>query len=319
MTATQKGSDRMATTSATAPMGGRSFLQVPLGKGNIWVPAWSRRASMAGLALRAPCRTAPLVMHYASWFTLAAFGPRVLGRHSVPWPPRPSPDTWMALCDQWRSVLGDFDGMAVYEHPQRSRPGYGVLLLDDDRPVAFVKVHRDPDRGARSQRLLEAFRRRPSKHFHVPAPLGHGDNGGWAWMAMVPIPSLPHRPASRAQIGAIVGDIQERLRPVLSSDGVPGHWTPMHGDLTPWNVRRVGLRALWLLDWDEAGWGPPGADSVYYAATSSMLSDRSTPRPSRDVEAINFWRERIERRAAGDFDRPYNVALAERLASMEAS
>ena len=93
----------------------------------------------------------------------------------------------------------------------------------------------------------------------------------------------------------------------------------MHGDLTPWNVRRMGFRALWVLDWDEAGWGPPGADAVYYAATMSMLTDRTPGRRRDDIEAVQFWRDKVERRATGDFDRPYNMALANRLASMDAS
>lgn len=299
-------------------MQGRAYLQVPLGRGNIWVPAWSRRASLAGLALRAPCRRAPLALHYASWLAVAALGPRVLGRRSAPWNPRPSPESWITLCDQWQAAFGQFDGMAVYEHPQRSRPGFGVLLLRKDRPLAFVKVHQDPERGQLSQRLLSEFARRPSRHFKVPAPLGHGATDDWAWLAMVPIPSRPHRPSGRAQLEPIVIDIQDRLRSVLDAEGVPDHWQPMHGDLTPWNVRRMGLRALWVLDWDEAGWGPPGADAVYYAATMSMLTDRRPSRRSDDAEAIQFWRERIERRATGDFDRPYNIGLADRLTSMDA-
>ena len=106
-----------------AVVAGRSFLQVPLGRGNIWVPAWSRRASLAGLALRAPCRRAPLAVHYASWFLVAVVGPRVLGRRSAPWTPRPGEESWLALCVQWRAAFGAFDGMAVYEHPQRLATG----------------------------------------------------------------------------------------------------------------------------------------------------------------------------------------------------
>ena len=79
-----------------------------------------------------------------------------------------------------------------------------------------------------------------------------------------------------------------------------------------------GFRSLWVLDWDEAGWGPPGADTVYYAATMSMLNGHTPAYRSEGAEAIEFWRERVERRATGDFDRPYNMALADRLASMGA-
>ena len=38
----------------------------------------------------------------------------------------------------------------------------------------------------------------------------------------------------------------------------------MHGDLVPWNLREDERGQLWLLDWEDAGWGPPFADVVRF-------------------------------------------------------
>jgi thiamine kinase-like enzyme len=115
----------------------------------------------------------------------------------------------------------------------------------------------------------------------------------------------------------MTADISDRLRSRLDRpDGVPAHWAPMHGDLAPWNLRRVGHRSLWLLDWDDAGWGPPGADAVYYEATASVVRRRRPVRGSAPAETLHFWAERVERRISGGIDRTYNIALLTQLAGM---
>jgi thiamine kinase-like enzyme len=37
----------------------------------------------------------------------------------------------------------------------------------------------------------------------------------------------------------------------------------VHGDLTPWNLRRTP-RGLVLFDWESTGWGEPGSDLALY-------------------------------------------------------
>jgi aminoglycoside phosphotransferase (APT) family kinase protein len=49
----------------------------------------------------------------------------------------------------------------------------------------------------------------------------------------------------------------------------------MHGDLVPWNLREDGRGQLWLLDWEDAGWGPPFADLVRFIVAYSSLNWRS--------------------------------------------
>jgi aminoglycoside phosphotransferase (APT) family kinase protein len=45
----------------------------------------------------------------------------------------------------------------------------------------------------------------------------------------------------------------------------------MHGDFVPWNLREDSQGQLWLLDWEDAGWGPPLADLVRYAVAYHSL------------------------------------------------
>lgn len=72
----------------------------------------------------------------------------------------------------------------------------------------------------------------------------------------------------------------------------------MHGDFTPWNLRRLANGDLALLDWEGAGWGPPGADEVLYRAAATAVLG-APPVRVEAPEAIRFWRERLERRLSG--------------------
>lgn len=292
------------------------FIRVPPRRRNIQVPVPSRRAALAGLALYAPCRFRTLVAHHAGWALVGVLGPRVLPASRGTWQPPMDADRWEAVCAGWRRALGSFDAVAVYERPQASRSGVSALLLDDGHPKAFVKLRQEAARLELSERVLTALTAAPSSHFHAPAPLAGGTEGGWEWLALSPMPLFPHRPPRHPPLGAIVEDLQDRLAPVLDGRGVPSHWRPMHGDLTPWNLRRVGPWALWLLDWEEVGWGPPRSDEVYYAATASvLLGSRARPQPA-DAEAVRFWRQRVGSRPSGDFDRVLNDALVGILADM---
>ena len=90
----------------------------------------------------------------------------------------------------------------------------------------------------------------------------------------------------------------------------------MHGDFTPWNLRQLESGELVLLDWEEAGWGPPGADAVLYRAAASALSQSYTA-PCSDGEAIQFWRARISKRDGDARDRRLDEGMLRALAEME--
>jgi aminoglycoside phosphotransferase (APT) family kinase protein len=87
----------------------------------------------------------------------------------------------------------------------------------------------------------------------------------------------------------------------------------MHGDFTPWNLRSSPGGQLTLVDWEEAGWGPPGADEVLYRAVSGALTRRPVTGLGGAVEAVDFWTERVADRlaAGGDEDRAFGQRLLE--------
>ena len=58
------------------------------------------------------------------------------------------------------------------------------------------------------------------------------------------------------------GSIQERLASADRPPGVPDHYVPIHGDITPVNVRMDTKGQVWLVDWDKVDWGPPLGDEL---------------------------------------------------------
>jgi thiamine kinase-like enzyme len=87
----------------------------------------------------------------------------------------------------------------------------------------------------------------------------------------------------------------------------------MHGDLTAWNLRRAG-GDLWLVDWEDAGFGPPGADDAYFRATRALV--RNTDPGTASGEVVEFWRARVAARSSTDADAATNRALLDLLAGM---
>jgi thiamine kinase-like enzyme len=110
-------------------------------------------------------------------------------------------------------------------------------------------------------------------------------------------------------LGAILDEVEAALGRLPKPDGVVAGWRPMHGDFAPWNLRQTGGGALFLIDWEAAGWGPPGADEVFYRATAAALAER-TSAVTGNPEAVRFWRERINQRPSNARDERLARALA---------
>ena len=89
----------------------------------------------------------------------------------------------------------------------------------------------------------------------------------------------------------------------------------MHGDFAPWNLRRLRDGSLALIDWEDAGFGPPGADEVFYRATSAALWGHR-PHRSEAREAVEFWRRRVQPQPATTREHRLAVALGEALSRM---
>ena len=268
------------------------YKDFPPGWGHLKVPLSSRDAALAALTLYAPCRPRAYLIQRAAWIAIKTAGPAALPGRATRWVPAVDPDVWQELSAFIRREVGAFDVVAGYERLQRSHPGFALLLLRDGVPVSFVKLREgDGAAVANEYRTLAAVSRFGPRSFSVPRPLVYGELRGWHFLAIEALAPRLHRPARNPPLGLITAEVQNALKDLPRSADTPVHWLPMHGDLAPWNLRTAG-RGLVLIDWEDAGWGPPGADEVYYRCTQAALDlgDTST---SVYNEAIAYWHRKL--------------------------
>jgi hypothetical protein len=270
----------------------KRYKDFPPGWGHIKVPLSSTRAALAGLALYTPCRPRGLWAQRAAMACVAIFGPRAIPGRSFPWTAMGEIE-WLELSDGWRRELGAFDDVAAYSRLQAWRTGLALVLLHKGLPVAFVKLRQGDSASLTNERLaMEAAWRYRPKAFHVPEPLRSGSAAGWHYLAAAPLPRGLHGPPRNPPLAAILQEIDAALAGLPRPCATPGHWRPMHGDLAPWNLRQLRGGSLVLIDWENAGWAPPGADEVFYRATQAALRHRLAGRCYMN-EAVEFWRERM--------------------------
>jgi hypothetical protein len=228
-------------------------------------------------------------------------------------PPIPE-EVWTALSEEWMAVVGGFDTIAAYRPRQRSRSGHGILLIRDGAPQAFVKLRTGATADLTGEH--EALARVSTvgvSGFRCPRPLRLGRYDEWGYLAMSALPPVLGRVPADPPLGALTEEISNALGDLPGGETVPGHWRPMHGDFTPWNLRSSPGGQLTLVDWEEVGWGPPGADEVLYRAVSGALARRPVTGLAGAVEAVDFWTERVADRlaAGGDEDRAFGQRLLE--------
>ena len=296
-----------------------SFKRYPPGRGELLVPMTDRRDALAALALIPVCRASAVLAQNAARGLVRLLGPRALPGGAVSWVPAVPAAAWSALESRWRASLGPWDACAVLGRAQSDREGAALLLLADGMPSAFVKLRRDGEAVTRERAALEAVGRASPRNFGAPTVMDAGEEGGWTWLATSALPPRLHRMPARPPVETIAAEIDSALSPLPRPAGTPAEWRPMHGDFTPWNLRSLD-GALWLLDWEEAGWGPPGADRVLYRAAEATLSSREgIRRDPRDAPAAAFWRRRIAARAGARRDRRLATRLDAALAAMGGS
>ena len=293
------------------------YKDFPPGWGHLKIPTSSRRAALAALALYAPCKRRAIWAQRLAWFGTRLCGPALLPGSSTAWEPPMGRDTWEAILATLRLEVGSFDVLAAYHRLQRTRPGLALLLLRADHPVAFVKVRYGPAstllNEARAQG--EVWRFGPTS-VAVTQPLCVGQACGWHYFATSALPPRLHRPPSNPPLSAIVAEIAEALSHHPKDPATPPHWTPMHGDFAPWNLRSVQGSGLWLLDWENAAWGPPMADEVFYRASHAGLRGGS-PHFKAPLETILFWERQLERWNDNSRDYQFSTSLRKALRAMQ--
>ncbi|MFP5310009.1 MAG: phosphotransferase [Actinomycetes bacterium] len=256
----------------------------------------SPAAAAAGLSLYTPCHPTAVGAHHLVVAAARAGATRAVTREAradVPWL------EVLSAATTTLSGLGRPDTFAL--HLRRGdRAGGGGLLLAGGRPLAFVRVDADHDAAEREQRALAVLAGGDGV-VHVPAPLGAGRVGPWSWTASSPLPGRPHRPEPRPDLDRVHALLQRLARVVPRPDDTPDHWVVVHGDLAPWNLRRVLAGGTWLLDLDDVTWGPPDADAVLWSVATAHVRRRRRRGPETSDEARAYWRERLgTRAAAGD-------------------
>lgn len=295
----------------------RRFKRFPPGSGNLRVPVESRAGALAAIALWPACRPVAVGARRLARAGVRVFGPRALPGPARPWDPPTGKGTWRRLLDRWSERVGPIETWSVYERPQAARDGFAVLLLDArGDALGFAKVRSRNAPIAREWAAMRAARAASTTTFTVPEPLETGEEGAWHWWLSRPLPPGLHAPPSDPPIETIATEIGEALRELPRDDSVPAHWSPMHGDLTPWNLRDAGGRLI-LVDWEDAGWGPPRADLVLYRAVEAALGGGRRAVEGAG-EAIAFWMEARGPDGGGARDRRLARGIAGALEWMEA-
>jgi hypothetical protein len=140
--------------------------------------------------------------------------------------------------------------------------------------------------------------------FRVPACTDSFRIGDWSVRQYEPLPRFHRRTRwDPDRIRQVARDASLALAAMLTRPAdIPPHWRPMHGDLVPWNLREDDGGNLWLMDWEDAGWGPPLADLLRFVVAHYSLGWSSPRRIASRVvstfpteprealhEAARFW------------------------------
>lgn len=234
------------------------FANTPRGVGN-------------GISVYAFGRQVPKAAQVAAVAQMAVPGLRslVAERHD-----RPDPvcgwKRWDAILDRVGRIPHRVPADWLYFRSRWAKQRSSALAVDQfGTPLFLVVVE---PRGRASVHPESAA---PS--FRVPACLDSFEYDGWHVRVVEPLPKY-HRATvwEPARIRRVVEDIPKSLDGLLRRPvSMPAHWRPLHGDFVPWNLRESSDGRLWLVDWEDAGWGPPLADAVRY-----LVADRSLKRTS---------------------------------------
>ena len=295
------------------------FTRLPPGRRHVLVPTSSRRSALAGLTLVSGSRRSTVLVQALCFAAVWSLSPAVLPGPRESWVPPLGPAHWAQLLDELVAVVGPVDGVAVYEQPQPVREGLALLLLRSGRSVGFVKLRRSPAPVAlEADALRVAEAANPDgRPFRALTPYASGSTGDWSWLVMEPLPTRPHRPSRLADVAGLGPWVRAVVEAVVPRPpDVPAHWVGVHGDLVPWNLRTSGS-ALYLLDWEQAAWAPPGTDEVYYRAASSAVHRVPPPRePEEQREAAERLADAVRARRSSADDVVLSLALESALDAM---
>jgi hypothetical protein len=265
----------------------------PPPSGPMLVPTSSRRAFRSGVSMWSATRPRARFVQRAIWLVGGWAGPRLIpGRRQQIVQDMPD-EVQHEHRSAWHAWFGEYDEQALYRPRQAGRSGVSMLLLRQGIPRGFVKVRPEWDAGPEQRatsRLGEA------ETFKAPAVIGLHAFGGWTSLGFAALPGRIHSPRVTAPIRAISEEVSELVR--LDSPGPPG-WRPMHGDMGPWNLRRMSGVGTVLFDWEYIASAPPFADLVFYLAAARATGLHVREDAKVNEEAVSYWQDRITQRFRG--------------------
>jgi glycosyltransferase involved in cell wall biosynthesis len=244
----------------------------------------------------------------AAQMTIPGLRSLVAERHD-----RPDPvcgwKTWDGIVERVESIAHRVPAEWLYFRSQWDKQRSSALAFDHFGTPLFLVVVEPRSRAT-------VHPNSSARSFRVPACLDSFNFGdGWHVRVIEPLPKY-HQAAgwNPARIREVVEDIPKSLEGLLlRPEHTPAHWVLVHGDFVPWNLRENGDGHLWLVDWEDAGWGPPLADAVRYLVAHLSLrrvSPVATTRATRHIfnadlghlaEVADFWlHHRNFRQNAGD-------------------
>jgi glycosyltransferase involved in cell wall biosynthesis/thiamine kinase-like enzyme len=183
-------------------------------------------------------------------------------------------DAWRAISEEVCRRNAESSLEWIHFQSQWGKQRSSMLGLDaTGTPCCFVVI--EPNKA-------DDFRARvPStRSFRVTACMDAFVYADWSVRQYEPLPRF-HRPArwDPPRIRRVAEDVSVALNGLLTrTAGIPAHWRPIHGDYVPWNLREDDESQLWLLDWEDARWGPPLADLVRYIVAYYSLGWSSADR-----------------------------------------
>lgn len=281
------------------------FLQFPPRWHTVLLPAPPGTATAIGMSLYTAVRPFPLLAQQVLWAGARVTAGRTVRGQRRRWSTSVDDGVLDGLWRELQRIAGSHgDGMAIYRRLQADRPALTFVFCAGQRSL-LVRV-RDHPPDLQFERALSTA---APTAFRVPRLLGAGVIDGWHWSAQRMFAIRPHRPVRHPSM-TLFAEITALVEAALPRPGsTPSHWQGCHGDLTPWNLRRAG-GVDWLIDWEDAGYAPPGADQVYFQAVRAAVGGRRLRAVADDhPEARAYWLDMLGRRRAA----PVEDRLARRL------
>jgi hypothetical protein len=211
------------------------------------------------------------------------------------WHPPLDSDLWKRLTEQWSKWFGPFDELAFYRPRQDERSGFAGLLLTEGVGLGFVKWK--PGDGLLEEAGVVDVVSGASS-FTAPSLVGVSSSPDWSTMGLSPFPPGLHTARLSTPPNQVAAEVSELLDPMIPIDQEHPHWRAMHGDMGPWNLRRLRGQGNILFDWELTRRAPPGADLVFHWAASRATGLRAGHDVSGCAEAAHFWIGEIPNRFA---------------------